>query len=170
LYRKINDLWRFLKEVERATRIMVVARAFLLALFAISTIYLLPGWLDLVPGWLDLPSARSGREDNDDWVFEIVMVISLGYLLYNVFDNRRKLRRAIDQFDGSRARVESALRSLPTSRVRLQYVRKLSVRSADYARYLASPDNQWPNGTRPNFGDQASTELAKLDGRWHGYE
>jgi hypothetical protein len=100
--------------------------------------------------------------------FMLLAFVALCVLLYMFIRNGRKVRKAVRQFDGSRSKVELAFRSLPNARSRLEYVQRLEMRSAAFAHHLASPENRWPSGAPPNFGDVASTKLAQLDGRWWG--
>ncbi len=67
----------------------------------------------------------------------------------------------------NRKQIADNLCQLSTNRGRAAYIRWLSSRVSDLDRNLRVPDDRWPDGMRPNYGDdEASTMLAQLDERW----
>jgi len=85
----------------------------------------------------------------------------------------RRLVQNLEEFDGSRAQVARVLSLIHTSQYRREYLWRIEEESADrkWSDTLHNlVENPWPDGKRPNFGDDASTLLAQLDEKWLGLD
>lgn len=95
------------------------------------------------------------------------------YLLRNDYKNFNKLTA---RFIPSRARIAEGFSDFKTAKYRRRYVEWVDRQSNDPDHLLKLSKenwhlNSWPNGFRPNVGDdEASTLLAQLDGRWLGLD
>lgn len=85
--------------------------------------------------------------------------------------NSRVFARAQMQFSGSRAEIDSVFSRLRTYSFRLKYARWLYTHAEPFRDVLASTENRWPRGHRPNVdSDEGSILLAQLDEQWLGLD
>jgi len=102
--------------------------------------------------------------------FSLGVVIFIGIARFYIGRrrDRRTVRKWLARFDGRRASVSEALAAIGTPQARELFVAGLAAQSAvgRFRTLLGDPANTWPGGRRPNYGDRASTRLARLDESW----
>jgi hypothetical protein len=111
-----------------------------------------------------------------------VMVITMSAVLHmllhqairNWLYDRKQLKEAMNRFNPSRMLIAEVFSSFATSQARLHYVRwleKEATGAVNQVRLGSLHANPWPDGRRPNKGDdEASILLSRLDARWIGLD
>lgn len=106
-------------------------------------------------------------------VFGLLVVSVLTRILNHIsgiFSDARVLAQAKREFRGTRGEIDLVFSKVRTSAYRLKYARWLETHSTPFRDVLASTENRWPGGQRPNFSDPGSIRLAQLDERWLGLD
>ena len=150
-------------------RTLSIVLVFFLVMALVS--YLNSKWTELAVGLLLLIFGSA---------VVIVFIRGLLYKVYetykriaNVFKDHYRLQRVIRVFASDRNIIASHFLSFKTEFYRSKYIVWLEEQVLDQRdrERLASSDNLWPNGVRPNVeNNDASARLAQLDARWIGIE
>ncbi|MBF0457351.1 MAG: NACHT domain-containing protein [Nitrospirae bacterium] len=86
--------------------------------------------------------------------------------------SRKRDKKRFDEIKGERNNtrkdISDSFCSFETSEYRLEYLKHLKNNNINPGKII-NDDNPWPGGKIPNFDDEASTSLAKLEMKWNGW-
>jgi hypothetical protein len=84
--------------------------------------------------------------------------------------DRRRLKRIKREFSGLRVEIADGLQQLATQAARRNFPQWIQTSERDFITKLTDKENTWPSEGRPNWDDDVSSMIARLDERWLGLD